>query len=66
MSGKRTPDMKFNDSGYTDLTAYEALKKVRQEERRTLISEMKALANKYGYRIVNTIELKEIEDDFYD
>ncbi len=66
MSGKRNPDMRYNDSGYTDLTAYEALKKVRQEERRTLIAEMKALANKYGYRIVNTIELKEIEDDFYD
>ena len=66
MASKRNPDMRYNDSGYTDLTAYEALKSVRQEERRNLIAEMKALANKYGYRIVSTIELKEIESDFND
>ena len=38
-----------NSSGCTDVTAYEAIKNVRREERRRLIAELKALANKHGY-----------------
>lgn len=63
MANSRQPDFRYNDSGYSDLTAFEALKNVRREERRQLIYELKALANKYGYRIVSTIQLKEIESD---
>ena len=37
-----------NSSGCTDVTAYEAIKNVRREERRRLIAELKALANKHG------------------
>lgn len=66
MSNTNQPDMRFNESGCKDLTAYEALKNVQREERRWLISELKELAYKHGYKIVCTIELKEIESDFYD
>ena len=53
-----------NSSGCTDATAYEAIKNVRREERRRLIAELKALANKYGYRIVSTIQLKDMDGDY--
>ena len=53
-----------NSSGCTDATAYEAIKNVRREERRRLIAELKALANKHGYRIVSTIRLKDMDGDY--
>lgn len=53
-----------NSSGCTDITAYEAIKNVRREERRRLIAELKALANKHGYRIVSTIQLKDMDGDY--
>ena len=53
-----------NSSGCTDITAYEAIKNVRREERRRLIAELKALANKHGYRIVSTIRLKDMDGDY--
>ena len=55
-----------NSSGCTDITAYEAIKNVRREERRRLIVELKALANKHGYRIVSTIRLKDMDGDYRD
>ena len=55
---------RLNSSGCTDITAYEAMKTVRREERRQLISELKALANKHGYRIVSTIRLKDMDGDY--
>ena len=54
---------RLNSSGCTDITAYEAMKTVRREERRKLIAELKALANKHGYRIVSTIRLKDMDGD---
>lgn len=54
---------RHNGSGCTDITAYEAMKAVRREERRNLIAELKALANKHGYRIVSTIRLKDMEGE---
>ena len=53
-----------NSSGCTDITASEAIKNVRREERRRLIAELKALANKHGYRIVSTIQLKDMDGDY--
>ena len=53
-----------NSSGCTDATAYEAIKNVRREERRRLIAELKALANRHGYRIVSTIRLKDMDGDY--
>ena len=53
-----------NSSGCTDATAYEAINNVRREERRRLIAELKALANKHGYRIVSTIQLKDMDGDY--
>ena len=55
---------RINSSGCTDITAYEAIKNVRCEERRRLIAELKALANKHGYRIVSTIQLKDMDGDY--
>ena len=54
---------RLNGSGCTDIIAYEAMKAVRREERRNLIAELKALANKHGYRIVSTIRLKDMEGE---
>lgn len=53
---------KLNASGCKDLTAYEALKAVRREERKNLVNELKALANERGYRITSVIRLEEIPD----
>ena len=55
---------RHNGSGCTDITAYEAMKAVRREERRTLIAELKALANRHGYRSVSTIRLKDMDGDY--
>ena len=55
---------RINSSGCADITAYEAIKNVRREERRRLIAELKALANKHGYRIVCTIQLKDMDGDY--
>lgn len=55
---------RLNSSGCTDITAYEAMKAVRREERRKLIAELKALANEHGYRIVSTIRLKDMEGEY--
>ena len=55
---------RINSSGCTDITAYEAIKNVPREERRKLIAELKALANKHGYRIVSTIQLKAMDGDY--
>ena len=57
---------RINSSGCADITAYEAIKNVRREERRRLIAELKALANKHGYRIVSTIQLKDMDGDYPD
>ena len=54
---------RLNGSGCTDITSYEAMKAVRREERRNLIAELKALANRHGYRIVSTIRLKDMDGD---
>ena len=54
---------KFNQSGYRDMTAYEAVQSVRREERRKLIAEIKALALSHGYIIIGQINIKEITDD---
>ena len=55
---------RINSSGCADITAYEAIKNVRREERHRLIAELKALANKHGYRIVSTIQLKDMDGDY--
>ena len=55
---------RLNGSGCTDITVYEAMKAVRREERRNLIAELKALANRHGYRIVSTIRLKDMDGDY--
>ena len=54
---------RLNSSGCADITAYEAMRAVRREERRQLIAELKALANRHGYRIVSTIRLKDMDGD---
>ncbi len=55
---------RLNSSGCADITAYEAMRAVRREERRQLIAELKALANRHGYRIVSTIRLKDMDGEY--
>lgn len=50
-----------NTSGCVDKTAYDALKKIRREERKCLINLLKLTAEKHGYRITGRIYLSEIE-----
>ena len=66
MSNLKNADLKYNDSGCRDMTAYKALRKVQREERRNLITAIKMLARKRGYRIVNAIELEEVDGDIND
>lgn len=66
MPNTKKPDMKYNDSGCRDMTAYEALRNVQREERRNLIAAIKALAKEHGYKIVNVIELEELDGDMYE
>ena len=54
---------KYNQSGYKDMTAFEAVQNVRREERRKLSAEIKALALSHGYIITGQINIKEITDD---
>ena len=61
MSNTKKPDSRYNDSSCIDMTAYEAIENVRREERKKLISEIKNLANDYGYKITSVIELEELE-----
>ena len=52
----------LNGSGCKDLTAYEAIKKIRREEKRRLIEDIKELAESRGYRITSAIRLEETND----
>ena len=52
----------LNGSGCNDLTAYEAIKKIRREEKRRLIEDIKALAESRGYRITSVIRLEDIDN----
>lgn len=52
----------MNASGLRDETAYTAVKNIRREERRNLITEMKNLAERYGYKITGRIDLREIKE----
>ena len=63
MSNSRQPDIKYNKSGYADTTAYEAMKNVQREERKQIVSQMQEIAKKYGYKIINRIELKALNSD---
>lgn len=63
MANSRIPKYKYNQSGCKDATAYAAIENIRREERRTLIGKLKQLANSYGYRIVGTIRVKEMDGD---
>lgn len=51
MSYKKDP--RYNDSGYLDMTAYKALKRAEQEERRVrkLLSVIRAICELVGYRV---------------
>ena len=63
MTKDKIDQLKFNASGCRDTTAYKAIKKIRRDERRKLISKLKDIANQYGYRIVSTIHLEELDID---
>ena len=53
---------KLNASGCRDETAYEAVKNIRREERRKLITDILSLAASRGYEITSNIRLEEIKE----
>ena len=61
MPNTRTTDFRYNASSCRDNTAHEAISNIQREERRNLITALKALANQHGYKIVSLIELEELE-----
>lgn len=65
MINSKNPNEKYNESGCSDSTAYIAIQNVRRAERRQLITELKTLANRHGYRIVSNIRLKEMDGETY-
>ena len=54
-------DDRNNQSGCNDPTAYNALRRIKKDERRTLIQKMNTLANQNGYQIISIIKLREID-----
>ena len=63
MPNTRQNDIKYNNSGYMDNTAYYAIKNIQKEERKQLISIMKELAKRHGYEIISIIKLRALSDD---
>ena len=61
MSNTKKPDERYNADGYIDMTAYEALRRIRQEKRSRVIALLKAIAKENGYEIVNQIYIKELD-----
>ncbi len=53
----------LNASGCKDITAYEAMKNIRREERKKCIEDLWETANKYGFAITSKIILKDIKDE---
>ncbi len=51
----------FNTSGCKDITTYAAIRSVQYDEKKKLIAELKAYAEKRGYRIVGVVRLEKIE-----
>lgn len=63
MPCSKTPNERYNKSGCNDMTAYKALKNIRCEERKKLITKLKLFANRHGYEIVSLIRLREMDGD---
>ena len=53
----------YNASGCKDVTAYEAIKNIRREERKKCIDEINEIAYKYGFIITSKITLKDVKDE---
>ena len=55
----------YNASGYSDPTAYIAIKDIERDEAKQrlkrLIKTLKAIISKNGFALLNNIELKDIE-----
>ncbi len=67
MTSSRSPDIKYNASGYVDKTAYDAISKVDRENlkirRRRVIDKFNEIAKLEGLRIDSYISLVEVEDN---
>lgn len=67
MTSSRSPDIKYNGSGYVDKTAYDAISKVDRESlkirRRRVIDKINEIAESEGLRINSYISLVEVNND---
>ena len=52
----------FNGSGYKDATAYSAIRNAEHDNRTKLIADIKAMAERRGYKVIGYIRLKEIKE----
>lgn len=62
----RKKDDRYNSSGCKDMTAYEAMKNIKKEERKRLIEKLNEVAKEHGYKIISDIRLKELECEEFD
>ena len=53
---------KFNGSGYKDVTAYNAIRNAERDNKTKLIADIKAMAERRGYKVIGYIRLKEIKE----
>ena len=67
MSSGRSPNIKYNASGYVDLTARDAITKADRESlkerRRRVMDRFYEIAKSEGFEINSYISLVEIEDE---
>ena len=67
MPMSRSPNIKYNGSGYIDLTARDAISKADREQlterRKRVIDKFYEIAAEEGLRIASYVKLEEIGDD---
>lgn len=63
---RKNRDDRYNSSGCKDMTAYNAMRNIKKEERRRLIEKLKEVAGQHGYEIISIIRLKELECENFD
>lgn len=67
MASNRSPDVRYNGSGYTDKTAAEAITKADRDllklRQLQLMNRLRSVAKEHGFQICGYVNLVEIEGD---
>ena len=67
MASNRSPDVRYNGSGYADRTASEAICKADRDllrlRRQQLMNRLRSVAKEHGFRICGDVVLIEIDKE---